>query len=142
MSNPICGLLAAAAAVSLTVPGPANAESVAYRVTSPVTISSVTVDEATFPAPNLDSEPTYFATGVTLKFINKGNVTATTVIFALRDGVYSHGIVDKGKFSPGVEIKHAFAIDGLNAFSSPEADVTEIDFADGSSWHESNGGAK
>lgn len=141
MSNPICSLLAAAA-VTLTVPGTARAESVAFRVASPVTISSVTVDQATLPAPNLDSEPTYFATGVTLKFMNKGSVTATTVIFVLRDGGYSHGIVDKGKFSPGVEIKHAFSVDGLSTFANPEADVTEIDFADGSSWHESSDRAK
>ncbi len=141
MPNQIRSILAVAAA-TFTIPVPGNAEGVAYRVMAPVTISSVAVDERALPAMNLDSAQTYFVNGVTLKFVNNGTVTATAVTFVFKEGGYSHSIVDRGTFSPGVLIKHELSVSGLSAFANPEADVAEIDFADGSSWHESSELAK
>ncbi len=130
--------LFAAAATAFTLCGPANAESVAYSVMAPVTITSVTVDETTLPTTNLDSPLISFVNGVTVKFVNTSDVTATSVTFLFKDdGGRGHSVVDRGIFSPGAQIKHELSVDGLSVFSVPSADVVEIDFADGSSWQKS-----
>ena len=60
---------------------------------------------------------------------------ATTVTFSIHDGDFMQTIVDKGRFAPGVQIKHAFEVDSIiSELPNAAFNVTEVDFADGSLW--------
>jgi hypothetical protein len=127
--------LSAAAAMIVAIPALASAQSVSYSTSSPVAITSFDVDQSLSGTSN-DEPPQFIASGLALQFINKSNVPVTTVKFLVNDGRFTQSIVDKGTFSPGVQIKHTFAIDGvIDALPNAKCSVTEVDFADGSAWH-------
>jgi hypothetical protein len=117
----------------------ASAQSVVYS-TTPIAITSCSVNESYEPGMNLDSAPQFIAIGIALKFVNKSGIPATTVTFLVNDGQYTQSIVDKGTFSPGVQIKHDFAVDSdTSTLSDVTCKVAEVDFADGSAWHIARG---
>jgi len=69
-----------------------------------------------------------------LSFVNNGNVAATKVTFLLDGG--ARRIEDRGTFAPGVTIKREDAAGiGYNDLSRENVTVSEVDFADGTSWH-------
>jgi hypothetical protein len=58
------------------------------------------------------------------------------VTFLVSNGHDTQSIVDKGIFSPGVQIKHTFPIaNALGEFSDATCEVAQVDFADRSAWH-------
>jgi hypothetical protein len=137
MSNRIVKLFAGAAMIIAT-PALASAQNVACS-TSPVALTSFSVNESYesgMIGGELEEAPRFIASDITLKFVNTSKVPATSVAFLVHDGQYMRTIVDKGTFTPGVPIKHNFAVgNGINALSDATCDVTEVDFADGSAWH-------
>lgn len=142
MTNRILRISAAVAMIVAT-PALASAQSVAYSATSPVAITSFNVNES-YESGMIGGElieaPQFVASGITLKFVNNGDVPATTVTFLVNEGRLTQSIVEKGTFSPGVQIKHNFAAgSGLDAFPNITCNVAEVDFADGSSWHVTSG---
>ena len=141
MSNSI--LAVSAAAVILAVPAPALSRTIVYAAKSPIAVTSFRVNESYAPGTvgtDLEQAPQLVANDVSLKFVNNGNVPATTVTFSVTDGRFMQVIVDKGTFSPGVSIKHNFPIaDGADTLSNATCNVTEVDFADGSVWRADQG---
>jgi hypothetical protein len=88
----------------------------------------------------LEEAPRFIASDITLKFVNTSKVPATTVTFLVNDGRYTQSIVDKGNFSPGVPIKHNFAVgNGISTLPNATCKAVEVDFADGSAWHIARG---
>jgi hypothetical protein len=139
MSNRILQLSAAAAMIVAT-PALATAQSVAYS-TSPVAVTSCSVNASLVMGLSPDEAVQFMASDIALKFVNKSNVPATTVTFLVNEGKYTQSIVDKGTFSPGVQIKHNFAVGSdISAFSDATCIVTEVDFGDGIAWHFAPGG--
>jgi len=146
MSNRILNLSAAAVMIVAT-PTLATAQSVAYSTSSPVAITSFSVNESYAPGMIMEGPITeaeeaqqFIASGIVLKFVNKSNVPATTVKFLVNDGKFTQSIVDKGTFGPGVQIKHTFAVDSnISALPNATCKAVEVDFADGSAWHIARG---
>lgn len=138
MSNRFLGLSAATALLAAT-PALANADVISYSTSSPVAITSFRINESLASIGNGDDggSPQFITNGVTLTFVNRSNIPATSVIFRLGDGKYSQSIVDTGTFSPAAQITHTFLDrgDGSNAFTNATVSVAEVDFADGSAWH-------
>lgn len=133
----VVGTLFAAAAVITATPALADTQTVAYGTQSPVALASFDVNSslATGSIGNDSGEvPRFIATGITLKFINRGGVPATTVKFLLGDGRSAQSIVDEGTFSPGVVVKHQFSIDTSDELADAACRVVEVDFADGTAW--------
>jgi hypothetical protein len=130
-------------AASASTPPLASAQSVVYSTKSPVAIASFSVNESYESAMRggeAQEAPEFIASDITLTFVNKSNVPATTVTFLVNDGQYTQSIVDKGTFSPGVQIKHDFAVDSrVSTLGNATLNVTEVDFADGSVWHSAPG---
>ena len=139
MSNRILNLSAAAMMIVAT-PALATAQSVAYSTSSPVAITSFSVNESyesgMIGGAELEEAPRFIASDITLKFVNTSKVPATSVTFLVSDGQYMRTIVDKGTFTPGVPIKHNFAVgNGISALLDATCNVTQVDFPDGSAWH-------
>jgi N-acyl-D-aspartate/D-glutamate deacylase len=131
----LCALVAMTAAT----PGLATAQTVAYGTKSPIVITSFNVNKS-LAGTNNEEPPQYVVSTFALKFVNKSDVLATTVAFSVNDGEFTQTIVDKGSFAPGVEIRHAFEVNGvINALPNAACNVTEVDFADGSIWHIAGG---
>jgi len=134
MSNHILKL-SAAVAMTVAAPALANAQSVAYSSSSPVAITSFGVNES-LAGNNNEDPPQFTVSGIAVKFVNKSDVSATTVKFLVSDGKYTQTFVDKGTFGPGVLIKHNLAADSvISALPNATCNVAEVDFADGSAWH-------
>jgi hypothetical protein len=141
--------LFAAAALIVATPALADAKIVAYSTSSPVVITSFSADELYAPGSiggEATESPQFISkldSGyIALKFVNKSNVPATTVKFLVNNGRYTRSIVDEGTFSPGTQIKHSFAVDsGVSELSSATCKVAEVDFADGTAWHNVEGDA-
>jgi hypothetical protein len=81
-------------------------------------------------------DPSEHGTGpgsVSVNFQNTSKATATEVIFALDvDGTQIDTFTDEGSFAPGVTIKHTF--DTTSVASAAQVKVSEVKFADGSTW--------
>ena len=99
--------LSAAGAMMVATPALATAQSVAYSTSSPVAITSFSVNESYAPGMIMEGPITeaeeaqqFIASGIVLKFVNKSNVPATTVKFFVNDGKFTQSIVDKGTFGP------------------------------------------
>jgi len=143
MPNRTLKYFAAVAAIVAT-PALANAQIVAYSTSSsPVAITAVSVNAAYAPA-SLGGEaadaPQFIAqldSGyITLSFVNKSDAPVTAVTFLVSNGHDVHSIVDKGMFSPGVQVKHTFPIaDALSEFSDATCEVAQVDYADRGAWH-------
>jgi hypothetical protein len=129
----------AAATVAATAPVPAQAQNIAYAAKSPIAITSFRINDSYAPGTigsELEQAPQFVPNDLSVKFVNTGTVPATTVKFALNAGRYAQTIIDKGTFSPGVQIRHDFALaDGVDALPNATCNVMEVDFADGSVWH-------
>ena len=133
MSNRFLKICALAAMTTAT-PGLATAHTAAYGTTSPVAITSFNVNTL-LAGTNNEELPQYVVGTFALTFVNKSDVLATTVKFSVNDGDFTQTIVDKGRFAPGVQIKHAFEVDSVNSeLPNAACNVTEVDFADGSVW--------
>jgi len=134
--------LSAAVAIIVATPTLASAQSVAYG-TSPVAITSCGFNES-YESGMIGGElamaPQFVASSIALNFVNKSGVPATSVTFLVNDGKNTQGIVDKGTFRSGVQIKHSFAAgSAIGTFSNATCNVAEVDFADGSAWHVARG---
>ncbi|MGD0476530.1 MAG: hypothetical protein ABSB70_25430 [Candidatus Velthaea sp.] len=140
MSNRFLKICALAAMTTAT-PGLATAQTlaygaqtVAYGTTSPVAITSFNVNTL-LAGTNNEELPQYVVGSFALTFVNKSKVLATTVKFSVNDSDFTQTIVDKGRFAPGVQIKHAFEVDSvISELPNAACNVTEVDFADGSVW--------
>ena len=139
--------LSAALAIIAATPTVASARSVVYG-TSPVAITSCSVNESYDPGMELDSAlgmnlgsaPQLVPSSVALTFVNTSEVPATTVAVSVTDGHSMLSIVDKGSFRPGAQIKHDFALgSGTSTLSDVRCKVAEVDFADGTAWHVADG---
>lgn len=124
-----------AAAVLSAVPMLAGAQSTAYS-TSPVSIASCNLDESYATAYWFAEGPQQFAsTSIALSFVNKTNISATTVTFVLNDGRQTHHLRDEGTFAPDVRIDRRFTIDtGTSVRQPATCSVAEVTFADGNVW--------
>jgi hypothetical protein len=104
----------------------------------PIAITSFHIDEsyqAGVAGGELDPASQPGIESVRLKFTNTGVVPATVVKFVVSDDRATRVIVDKGTFSPGVQIDHNFVTgDGQDVRPNVTCTVAEVDFADGSSW--------
>ena len=133
MSNRFLKICALAAMTTAT-PGLATAQTAVYGTTSPVAITSFNVNKL-LAWTNNEELPQYVVGSFALTFVNKSKVLATTVKFSVNYGDFTQTIVDKGRFAPGVQIKHAFEVDSvISKLPNAACNVTEVDFADGSVW--------
>jgi hypothetical protein len=130
--------LSAAVAIVAATPALAQAQNSAYVAKAPITITSFRVNDSyAFDTigTDLDRAPQLVPSDFSLKFINTGNVAATAVTFSVNTGRSNQTFVDKGTFSPGVQIKHYFNVAGaVDELPSATCNVMEVDFADGSVW--------
>jgi hypothetical protein len=139
MSNRLIEL-SAAAALLVATPSLAAAQTVALRG-STVSLTACNVNES-FEGLGFNG-PYSFRTGVpqpttdiALSYVNKANVPAKNITFAVKDGAYTQNIVAKGMFAPGVQIDKSFTADSeIGARPDAACTVAEVDFADGSVWH-------
>jgi hypothetical protein len=138
MSTRMLDISLATAAMLVCAPALANAQVIAYTTSSPVAITSFNVNESFesgVAGGDVWAAPVFVPNGVAIKFVNKSELPATAVTFLLTDGKSTRTFVDKGIFSPGVQIKHAFSVGNeFSELSNPAVKVAEVDFADGSSW--------
>ncbi|MGD0475145.1 MAG: hypothetical protein ABSB70_18290 [Candidatus Velthaea sp.] len=129
----------ATAALIAATHAPAPAQTVAFAAHSPITIASFRVNELYSPGTvgtEVEEPPQFIASDVAVHFVNTANVAATVVKFSVADGQFTKAIVDKGIFTHGVQIKHHFAIaNPVGSLANVVCNVTDVDFADGSSWH-------
>jgi len=125
-------LTTAAVAALSAIPLSAVAQQTAYT-TAPVAVKALHVNVGIASvAAAYDSNPVSFAPStLDFSFVNNGNVAATKVTF-LVDGTRS--IEDRGTFAPGVTINREDAA-GYGDLGRAQITVSEVDFADGSSWH-------
>jgi hypothetical protein len=127
----------AAAALATDLAAPASAQTQTAYTNNPIILRHfnaypvvLPIESPTFGA--FDLTPT--SSNVTISFVNRANVPAKSVEFAVRSGNKTALIVDKGTFAPGVRIDHTFS-------ESPEFDDTSsvsvraVVFADGSTWN-------
>ena len=124
--------LAAAAALLAVAPAAASAETVAYTA-EPVAIASVHNEASYFSGPY--ASQSFYINGLRVSFVNRANVAANDVEFAItRDGK-TQLVSLPGTYAPGTQIEKQLE----NGTSTvPEADATvtiaKVGFADGSAW--------
>jgi hypothetical protein len=142
MSNVILRLSAAAVIAGMLAL--AQAQSSVSAATPLIAITSFTITHAYSPGTvgtDLEEAPQLVADDVSVQFTNTGSVPATSVRFLIDDGRFTQVIVDKGTFSPGVQIKHDFAIPGgLDTHPNAACRVVEVDLANGSVWRAASNG--
>ncbi len=120
-----------------------NAQTPAFNTSAPVAITSLNYDLANalgMIGGEAADAPQFAAkidSGyVEVKFVNTGAVRATAVSFVLTNGDVTQRIVDNGTFRPGVPIQHTFAVRNLNALVDGGYSIAEVEFADGTVWHD------
>ncbi len=132
MSYRLMNVVAATATIAAT-PVLAQAQTVAYGTSSPVEIVAVGTSAhhvAWTGATNVDPG------SITLRFVNRSAVPATSVTFVVNKGGDSRSIIDKGSFGPGTLIEETFdKYVGWSDFSTATWAVAEVNFADGTAWH-------
>ena len=124
--------LAAAAALALAAPTAASAAQTAY-VASPVAIAGVTDDTNRLNLP-YGQRDLYF-NALSVSFVNRSNVAATNVEFAItRDGK-TQLFAQHGSYAPGTRIDRELAQDTSTLpASTATVKIAKVDFADGTSW--------
>lgn len=128
--NTILLKAAALAAIALTTPLAASANSYPAAASAPVRLNGVQV------MPIMGGDRDIAVQRTVISFTNLDPIPAKEVLFFVRDG---NGRVidsydDYGTFSQGVEIRHTFS--ALAPDSDPKLNVAEVTFADGSVWFE------
>jgi hypothetical protein len=124
--------LAAAAALLAAAPAAASAETIAYAA-EPVAIQSVQSEANYFSGPY--ASQSFYITGLSVSFVNRTNVAANDVEFAVtRDGK-TELVSLKGSYAPGVQIEKQLA-NGTSTLPEDDATVSiaKVGFADGSTW--------
>jgi hypothetical protein len=113
------------------------AVTLALALTNPVQISTCSVDTEVASTSSGDS-PTYETIGTILhiRFVNNGPTPVSSVAFNVSEDGKASTIVDRGTFSPGVEISHTFRGEMYGYEASCK--VASVQFADGSAWMEPN----
>jgi hypothetical protein len=77
-------------------------------------------------------DPSYGPDTLEISFVNRGQIAASAVEFAVRSGNQVQTIVDRGTFAPGVEIAQEFE----PTIGIPTTlDVEAVTFVDGTTWH-------
>jgi hypothetical protein len=113
------------------------AVTLALALTNPVQVSTCSVQSDVATTSSGDY-PTYETIGTILhiRFVNTGPAPVSSVAFNVSEGDKTWTIVDRGTFSPGVQISHTFQgeLYGDNA----SCKVASVLFADGSAWMEPN----
>ncbi len=130
--------IAAAAALLAASPLAASAAQTAYAV-APVTIASVT-NESNFVSLPYGAQRLYLA-GLGVAFVNRTNVAAKDVTFAVtRDGK-TETVTEHGSYAPDTRVELQLGSDSSTVFAPPAATVTiaSVDFADGSTWTPATG---
>lgn len=118
-------VIGAAAALAIA-PSLVRAEAPAARNTILLRSSLV------YSSPNLEGEVPYQG-HLRVSFQNDGDVTATAVVFDVRDDDSApQRISDVGTFSPGVAITHNFHF--INVHEGEAVHVAEVRYADGTVW--------
>ena len=109
------------------------AVTLALALTNPVQISNCSVQTEVASTSSGDS-PTYETIGTLLKirFVNNGSTPVSSVAFNVSEDGKTSTIVDRGTFSPGVEISHTFR-EGMYGYDA-SCKVASVLFADGSAW--------
>jgi hypothetical protein len=130
--------VSAAVALFAVMSSVAQAQETAYATKSPIGIRSFQINESNITGMignELEQAPELRTEDFTLKFANTAGVAATTVKFVVGDHRSTRLVIDKGTFSPGVQIEHDFTTgDGPDIEPNATCSVSEVDFADGSVW--------
>ncbi len=109
------------------------AVTLALALSNPVQVSACSVDTLVASTSSGDS-PTYETIGTLLhiRFVNTGPTPVSSVAFNVSEDGKTSTIVDRGTFSPGVEISHTFR--GEMSGYDASCKVASVLFADGSAW--------
>jgi hypothetical protein len=129
---------AAAAIAVLGTPLAASAQQTAYSV-SPVAVAACNISSASHSI----GVPSFASFDVSehylnVNFVNNGKVPATNVTFVIDDGSSPAQIVDRGSFTPGVQIAHQIREAYASNEGPAKCSVADVQFADGTSWHAAN----
>jgi len=109
------------------------AATLALALSNPVQVSTCSVDTEVASTSSGDY-PTYQTIGTILhiRFVNTGPTPVSSVAFNVSEDGKTSTIVDRGTFSPGVEISHTFRGEVYGYGASCK--VASVLFADGSAW--------
>ena len=137
--------LSAAAALLVSAPSIASAQTIAYGNAAPVALNTCSFAASDSPRtidlPIVFGGPASFAgpqtaDDIKLGYVNTGNVPATAIRFVTSNGAYTQSVTATGSFAPGVRIDKSFPSNqSTHVERNATCTVAEVRFADGTSWH-------
>jgi hypothetical protein len=112
-----------------------NAQSVASMARNAIELQDYTVDSGLRPYTSDGKSSPGF---VRAAFLNRGDVAATEVRFAIESCGERYAVIDDvGYFSSGVSIRHRIHNDSIS--SDAKVHIAEVRYPDGSTWSEDAG---
>jgi hypothetical protein len=104
----------------------------ALSAANPVTIANCSVDPVVMQTSGDTTTQEIIGKQLHISFVNTGNEPISSVAFAVNEDGKTRTILDRGTFSPGVDISHYWR--GDREAEDVTCSVNTVLFADGTSW--------
>jgi hypothetical protein len=104
----------------------------ALTMTNPITIATCAVDPVVVQTSGDTTMQEIIGTQIHITFVNSGSKPIASVAFAVDEDGTTSTILDRGTFSPGIEISHYWR--GDRTLQNVSCSVNSVLFGDGSSW--------